>query len=100
MNSAQQWRKSGTRAVIPCVEDDVRNRQPFAPRVVWVGDQVWTYYHGRQGELIRIGFAEAGMEDPLSWSKRPGNPVFDLGEQGGTDSRWDARPWVVAITDT
>ena len=100
MNSAQQWRKIGETPLFPCVEDDVWERYPSAPHVLWVGDQLRMYYHGRQGELIRIGFAEASPDDPFTWKKHPGNPVLDLGPEGAIDSHWAAYPWVVPITHT
>ena len=100
MGFVQQWRKTGTSRLLPCIEQDVRDRHPSAPNVLRVGDHLRMYYHGRQGERIRIGFAEASADNPQSWKKHPGNPVLDLGPEAAIDSHWVSHPQVPPATHT
>lgn len=100
MDSPQRWHRVSETPLMPCIQDNVWDRHPSAPNVLRVGDHLRMYYHGRQGELIRIGFAEAPADNPFSWTRHPGNPVLDLGGKGQIDSHWVAYPWVVPITDT
>ena len=83
----------------PCQDTDAWDRDPSAPNIIRVGDQLRLYYHGRQNNRIRIGMAEADIGDPLNWRKRFDRPVLDLGPEGSLDSHWAGYPWIVPITD-
>ncbi|MBI3943616.1 MAG: hypothetical protein HY326_11440 [Chloroflexi bacterium] len=98
MESKQSWKRLGQ--IFPCTPADVWDRDPSAPHVLRLGDRLRMYYHGRQGQLIRIGLAEAPLSDPLAWRKYSGQPVLDLGPPGSIDSHWAGYPWVVPITGT
>ena len=128
MGSVQRWRKINE-PLFPCVEERVWDRLPSAPHVMLVGDRLRMYYHARQGsaqekapffpgrsamraqdgswawsvpleDRIRIGFAEANADAPLTWEKFPDNPVLDVGPVQAIDSHWASYPWVVPVTDT
>ena len=66
---------------------------------VWATRSGCTTTAGLDGR-IRIGFAEASVDDPLTWTKHAGNPVLDLAGPGEPDSEWCAYPWVVPVTET
>jgi len=100
MAYAGAWRKITPNALFPCGETDAWDRDPSAPHVLRVGDKLRMYYMGRLDGRIRTGFAEAPVDDPLNWTKHPGNPVLDLAGPGEPDSEWCAYPWVVPITET
>ena len=102
MVSAGTWRKTTPAAIMPRTEAAVWDQDPTAPFVMRVGDRLRMYYDGRLrgSNEVRIGFAEASVDDPLTWTKDPANPVFDLGEPGSFDSMWVSYPWVVPVTDT
>ena len=100
MIDAGTWRKITPSAFFPCGETDGWDQDPSAPHILRVDDRLRMYYHGRLADQIRIGFAEAPIDDPLNWTKHPRNPVLDLVEPGQPDSEWCAYPWVVPITET
>jgi hypothetical protein len=103
----QSWRKLGQ--VLPCTPDDGWDNNPASPHVIQVGDKLRMYYEGRQPYTLpngrreytlRIGMAEASIDDPLRWKKYPGNPTLDVGPEGSVDSRWAGYPWIVRVTET
>ena len=100
MADAGVWRKITPEGLFRCGETDDWEKDPSAPYIVRIGDRLRMYYHGRLDGRIRIGFAEASVDDPLTWTKHEGNPVLDLAEPGEPDSVWCAYPWVVPITET
>ena len=102
MVDAGEWRKITPEAVLPHQARPVWDQKPTAPFVMRVGDRLRMYYDGRlrRANEVRIGFAEAPVDDPLAWTKHERNPVFDVSEPGGFDSQWVSYPWVVPITDT
>ena len=100
MANAGVWRKITPDGLFRCGETDDWDRDPSAPHILRIGDTLRMYYHGRLDDRIRIGFAEALIDDPLTWTKHEGNPVLDLAGPGEPDSEWCAYPWVVPITET
>ncbi len=100
MVDAGTWSKVQGNPLFPHLETDEWDRHPSAPHILRVGDRLRMYYYGQRGDERRIGFAEAPVDDPFSWTKHPGNPVLDLSGPGGLDSVWAAYPWVLPITDT
>jgi len=93
------WRKLTPEPLLVRGEDDEWDADSSAPFVMQSGDGLRMYYHGRQNDRIRIGFAEASVDDPLAWTKHAGNPVLDLGEPGTFDCGWVGYPWIVPVTD-
>ena len=101
MADAGRWRKITPDGLFRCGETEDWERDPSAPHIVRIGDTLRMYYHGRLDGRIRIGFAEASVDDPLTWTKHTGQTLFwDLAEPGEPDSEWCAYPWVVPITET
>lgn len=108
MTTIQSWQRLGP--VLPCLDptNDAWDREPTAPCVVRAGDELRMYYHGRwigrpnvhEDVHNRIGFATASVDDPLTWTKSPSNPVLDMGESGDVDWRAAQYPWVLPITET
>ena len=106
MVDAGEWRKITPEALLPHQDQPAWDQKPTAPFVMRLGDRLRMYYDGRlrrpnkAANEVRIGFAEASVDDPLTWTKHERNPVFDVSEPGGFDSEWVSYPWVVPITDT
>lgn len=69
-------------------------------RMYYEGRQPFTQRGARREYTLRIGIAEADVDDPFTWRKHPGNPVFDVGPAGSVDALWAGYPWIVRITDT
>ena len=104
MVDAGEWRKITPEALLPHQDQPAWDQKPTAPFVMRLGDRLRMYYDGRLrrpnkvANEVRIGFAEASVDDPLTWTKHERNPVFDVSEPGGFDSEWVSYPWVVPIT--
>lgn len=102
----QTWRKLGQ--VLGTTETEVWDRTPASPHVFeWEG-RLRMYYEGRspyiqpsgrREYILRIGFAEASLDNPMVWTKHSANPVLDVGPTGSVDSHWAGYPWIVRITD-
>lgn len=106
--ATQRWRRLGQ--VLPALDgSDVWDQGPGSPhvfewngklRMYYEGRQPFTMAGGRQEYRLRIGVAEASLDDPLTWHKLPGNPVLDVGPDGAPDSYWAGYPWIVRVTPT
>ncbi len=104
MVDAGTWRKLSSNPIFPHSDGDEWDLRPSAPHILRVGGKLRMYYYGerdgRRGKERRIGFAEAPLDDPYTWTRHPGNPVLDLAVPGELDSVWASYPWVLPITDT
>ena len=99
MRTSQYWKR--VKQVLPCIEEDVWDRNPSSPNVLRVGDKLRMYYGARLEQSVRVGFAEADVADPFTWKKMCDRSLLDPGEPGAIDLHWiGACPWVVPITDT
>ena len=104
MVDAGTWRKLSSNPIFPHSDGDEWDLRPSAPHILRVGGKLRMYYYGerdgRRGKERRIGFAEAPLDDPYTWTRHRGNPVLDLAVPGELDSVWASYPWVLPITDT
>ena len=74
MADAGTWRKITPEGLFRCGETDEWDRDPSAPHIIRIGDTLRMYYHGRLDGRIRIGFAEAPVDDPTDLDEARGQP--------------------------
>jgi len=81
------WDSEGCSSPTVVLTDEPLGRQTY---------RMW--YSGYDGNSMRIGYATSS--DGINWTKHASNPVFDLGDDGSSDSLGVSSPAVVFVGST